>query len=83
SRMNFLGRKISIHSPIRRYFLVRNSFFMIRCSYVPFGYKIREIFLNLIRTLISIFVSKEKLLTTSVALKGVKDGIIGRFGPYR
>ncbi len=83
SRMSFLGRKISIHSPIRRYFLVRNSFFMIRCPYVPLGYKIREIFLNLIRTSISIFVSKEKLLTTSVALKGVKDGIVGRFGPYR
>ena len=37
SRLNLLGRKISVHSPMRRYFLVRNSFFMIRKSYIPVG----------------------------------------------
>lgn len=60
ARLNLLGRKISIHSPMRRYFLVRNSFFMIRKPYIPVGYKVREVFLNFARAAISLMLNKEK-----------------------
>jgi rhamnosyltransferase len=83
SRLNLLGRKISIHSPMRRYFLVRNSFFMIRKSYIPIGYKIREVFLNLVRAMISLVVNKDKKKTFAMILYGVIDGVSGKFGPFR
>lgn len=82
SRLNILGRKISVHSPMRRYFLVRNSFFMIRKPYIPVGYKIREIFLNFARAAISLILNKEKKKTLMMIFYGISDGISGRFGPF-
>ncbi|MCG0457761.1 rhamnosyltransferase [Enterobacter cloacae complex sp. ECC445] len=82
SRLNLLGRKISVHSPMRRYFLVRNSFFMIRKPYIPLGYKIREIFLNFVRAGISLILNKEKKKTLMMIFYGVYDGLSGRFGPF-
>lgn len=83
SRIKILGRTMSVHSPLRRYFLVRNSFFMIRQSYIPLGYKIREIVLNFVRAFISLCTSKEKIITMLMILQGVKDGVRGIYGPYK
>ncbi|WP_148242174.1 rhamnosyltransferase [Enterobacter asburiae] len=83
SRLNLLGRKISVHSPMRRYFLVRNSFFMIRKSYIPVGYKIREVFLNFARAAISLILNKEKKKTLIMIFYGICDGVSGRFGPFK
>ncbi|MEI8613996.1 glycosyltransferase family 2 protein [Shewanella sp. PP-He15 brown] len=83
SRVSVFGRTISVHSPIRRYFLVRNSLFIIRQPYIPFGYKLREVCLNFARVIVSVFNTEEKLFTLSMAYKGFKDGLLGRFGPYR
>ncbi|AVH19409.1 rhamnosyltransferase [Enterobacter sp. SGAir0187] len=83
SRLNLLGRKISVHSPMRRYFLVRNSFFMIRKSYIPMGYKIREVFLNFARAAISLILNKEKKKTLMMIFYGISDGLSGRFGPFK
>ena len=81
SRINIFGRKISVHSPTRRYFLVRNSFYMLRQSYIPIGYKIRELSLNLIRALISLYISEKKKETFFMIRKGIKDGLLGLYGP--
>ncbi|HDR2409659.1 MULTISPECIES: rhamnosyltransferase [Enterobacter] len=83
SRLNLLGRKISVHSPMRRYFLVRNSFFMIRKPYIPVGYKIREVFLNFARAAISLILNKEKKKTLMMIFYGISDGLSGRFGPFK
>lgn len=83
SRLNLLGRKISVHSPMRRYFLVRNSFFMIRKSYIPVGYKVREVFLNFARAAISLILNKEKKKTLMMIFYGISDGLSGRFGPFK
>lgn len=83
SRFSILGKKVSLHGPYRRYFLVRNSFFMVRQTYVPLGYKLRELTLNFARTIISFMLSNDKTLTLKMALKGIRDGILGCYGPYR
>ncbi|AUU21586.1 glycosyltransferase family 2 protein [Aeromonas caviae] len=83
SRINFLGRTISVHSPMRRYYLIRNSFFMLRMPYVPFGYKLRELSLNVVRAAIAIFVSKDRVAAFKMITKGFKDGVNGTFGPYK
>ena len=82
SRLNLLGRKISVHSPMRRYYLVRNSFFMIRKPYIPVGYKIREVFLNFARAAISLILNKDKKKTLMMIFYGISDGVAGRFGPF-
>lgn len=82
NRITILGRTISVHSPLRRYYLVRNSFFMVRLPYVPLGYKIREIIFNGLRTIISVLTSQHKMKVVSYTLQAVKDGLIKKFGPY-
>lgn len=83
SRKSILGRTISLHSAIRRYYLVRNSFFMLRLSYIPVGYKIRELIFNFFRIVTGIYFSSEKIRTFLYALGGIKDGVSGRFGPCK
>ncbi|WP_312268163.1 glycosyltransferase family 2 protein [Pseudescherichia sp.] len=81
-RINIFGRTISVHSPLRRYYLVRNSFYMLRLSYVPIGYKIREIFFNFIRSIISLIISDKKKDTIFKIFQGLNDGFRRKYGSY-
>ncbi|WP_312213141.1 glycosyltransferase family 2 protein [Pseudescherichia sp.] len=82
ARLKILGRTISVHSALRRYYLVRNSFFMIRLPYVPAGYKIREMFLNVLRAIISICTNKNKKHICKMILAGLRDGLKNQYGEY-
>lgn len=83
SRVNILGRTMSIHSPLRRYYLIRNSFFMVKQSYIPLGYKLREIVFNVFRFLIGFIFSKQRNKYIYYAYWGVRDGVLGIFGPCK
>lgn len=79
-RATILGRTISIHSPLRRYYLIRNSFFMLRQDYIPFGYKLREVVFNLLRFLTGLAFSTERKKYLYYTFWGIRDGIVGVFG---
>ncbi|WP_421219047.1 glycosyltransferase family 2 protein [Aeromonas enteropelogenes] len=80
-RLSIFGRTISVHSPLRRYYLVRNSFLMLRLGYVPFGYKLRESFFNVIRTFIGFLTAEQKTIFCKYFLMAFRDGLLGRSGP--
>ncbi|MGV4117474.1 rhamnosyltransferase [Citrobacter freundii] len=82
-RISLFGRTISCHSSFRRYFLVRNSFKMLRLSYIPFGYKTREIIFNFLRVLIGLATSSDKKKFIKYTVFAIKDGISGKFGPCK
>ncbi|MEY0174297.1 rhamnosyltransferase [Providencia rettgeri] len=82
-RVNILGRTVSIHSPFRRYFLIRNSFFMLRLPYIPFGYKLREMTFNLLRIMIGLIKSDQKTKYIKYTFWGIHDGILKKFGPCK
>jgi rhamnosyltransferase len=81
-RKEALGREVSIHSPIRRYYLARNSILMLRLPYVPIGYKMREVIFSFLRTLLFISCVENKKEYIRYIFKGWKDGINGRSGKY-
>lgn len=83
NRVSILGRSISIHGAIRRYYLFRNSFLMLRLGYVPIGYKIREIFFNFVRFGLGLFLSKKKAEVLKYSSWAFWDGIRGKFGPIK
>lgn len=83
SRMNIFGRTVSIHSPLRRYYLIRNSFHMLRLPYIPAGYKLREICFNLLRFLTGFIFTNERKKYSYYAFWGFKDGLLGVLGPCR
>jgi rhamnosyltransferase len=76
-RINIAGRSIAVHSPLRRYYLFRNSIFMVRSRYIPIGYKLREITFNAFRLLVYLSLSKDRLRYLKYSLTGFKDGLKG------
>ncbi|EFF0784675.1 glycosyltransferase family 2 protein [Escherichia albertii] len=82
-RISLFGRTISCHSSLRRYYLVRNSFKMLRLPYVPIGYKFRETIFNILRVLIGFAMSTDKKKFTQYTIVAFKDGVSGKFGPCK
>jgi len=80
NRVSIFGRMISVHSPVRRYYLSRNSIYMLRCSYVSWGYKLRELVFNIFRIFIFTIISNDRLRYFKLSFRGLKDGIKGKYG---
>lgn len=76
-RLNVVGRSIAVHSPFRRYYLFRNSVFMVKNRNIPIGYKIREIVFNTLRLIVYFTVSGERVKYLKYSFNGFKDGIKG------
>lgn len=76
-RRSIFGRSISVHSPLRRYYLYRNSIYMVKDSKIPFGYKVREITFNLIRFVVFLFLSQERKKYFKYSMSGFVDGLKG------
>jgi rhamnosyltransferase len=69
------------HSPFRRYYRIRNSFYLLRLSYVPKLMALREILFAIAHQTILILFSKgERLQYLKSLFKGLMDGVLGRFG---
>lgn len=82
-RVKFFGRSISKHSPLRRYYLTRNSFLVMRLPHIPFGYKTRELLLNFARFVAFFYFSDERLKYLKYVKKATVDGLCGNFGKIR
>lgn len=81
-RVEAMGREVSIHSPIRRYYLARNALLMLGLPYVPMGYKLREFIFSFLRTILFLSCVKNKKTYLHYILKGWKDGVLGKTGKY-
>lgn len=69
------------HSPTRRYYRIRNSFYLYKLSYVPKIMALREISFSVIHQLILMtFSSGERSAYLTSLLRGVRDGFKGKFG---
>jgi len=79
-RVKFFGRSISKHSPLRRYYLTRNSFLVLRLPHIPIGYKVREVTLNFARFVAFFYFSNERMKYLKYIRKAVHDGVCGNFG---
>jgi rhamnosyltransferase len=59
-RLKVLGREISIHSPLRRYYLARNSILMLKQPHIHWQYKVRELFYTVSRVVVYIALVPQK-----------------------
>lgn len=79
-RLSIGGRSIAVHSPLRRYYLFRNSVFMVRSENIPLGYKVREIVFNTLRLVVYFSVSKDRMKYLKYGISGFRDGLSGKGG---
>lgn len=75
-RVEFLGKSIPYYSDFRRYYQVRNFFFVLRMRHIPLGYKFRELVLQIfMRIPLSIIASKNRWKTLSTTFLAIQDGL--------
>ncbi|NLO71926.1 MAG: rhamnosyltransferase [Porphyromonadaceae bacterium] len=79
-RLSVLGRKVSYHAPLRKYYLFRNSIYMIKNPNISLGYKIREIVFNFVRFFVYLIYSENKKAFVKYSLHGLRDGFRGKTG---
>ncbi|MCG2573866.1 glycosyltransferase family 2 protein [Acinetobacter sp. ME22] len=74
------GKKIIIHPAFRRYYRVRNSFYLLKESYIPKIYALNEIMSGLIYQLCIIwYCKKQKKQQIDALFRAVKDGLSSFF----
>ena len=83
TRKRSLGREVSIHSPLRRYYMARNWILLARLPWVPAGLKVREVFFVLTRVPVFLFSVHFKWEYVKFIAKGICHGISGRGGSYQ
>lgn len=76
------GRFKPIHrSPIRHYFIIRNTLYLCSLSYVPKGWKVSEVFKTVRRIAVYLLVSTDRGRSARLMCRAIRDGIAGRLGP--
>lgn len=73
---NVFGFCVPVHSAVRRYYRVRNSFHLLRYKHVPKLLAFREIFFCVIHSVILIIKQKNRKDYLYSFLAGVRDGIV-------
>ena len=68
------GRLVPLHLPIRRYYMTRNSIYLISKSHIPLGFKLRELFMSPVRLIFDLVLQKDKTAFIFMGTKGFKDG---------
>lgn len=70
----FLKWRLVIHSEWRRYYRIRNGFFMLRLPHVPKILALREVVINVVHQAVLILTQQNKALQLKYFLRGVRDG---------
>ncbi|HHT5260021.1 MULTISPECIES: rhamnosyltransferase [Klebsiella] len=78
--INIGGLHVPVHSPIRRYYRIRNAILFSKLSHIPMMLKIRDNLMNIVHQLLLILTQKHKLLNARTMYKGIKDGFVGKVG---
>lgn len=80
--INFFGIYKPLHrSPIRHYYITRNSVYLLFLSHVPLNWKLFEIFKIPRRTLSYMVISDDRLTSLRYIFRGVLDGLRSKLGP--
>lgn len=78
----FLGKSIGVHSPFRRYYMLRNLIFMLNLKHVPYLFVVNLIMRFLLSSLIIFLYRKNKLDYLNSFFKAVFHGL-SKKGFYR
>lgn len=78
--MRALGIAVSSRSPMRHYYLVRNSIWLWNQGWVPLRWKLVKGVRLAARLLIAVLFSRPHLEHWSMMARGVRDGLAGRMG---
>lgn len=80
---HWLGRPISWHSPVRHYYMFRNSVYLQKLPHISLGWKVADAFHLLRKLVFYTWVASPRAVHVKAMLNGLRDGWRGRLGPAR
>lgn len=78
--INLKGYKVSVHSPARRYYRIRNGVLLLKMKHIPKLLSLREVFSASIHQTIITLLCKEKRAYSHYYFKAIGDGIRNKTG---
>lgn len=79
--IQFMGKKIPIHSPTRQYYQIRNAIWLYKQKYIPFNWKYADGWRCMIKFIFYSIFASPRLVRTRLMILGIYHGIRGRMGP--
>ncbi|HXA48161.1 MAG TPA: glycosyltransferase family 2 protein [Burkholderiaceae bacterium] len=76
-----LGRAVSLHSPLRHYYMYRNTVLMCKMKQIPLVWKPYVLSRLVLRFCIYMILAPQRRERCKMILRGVYDGLRGRSGP--
>lgn len=80
--INFLGKKIPLHSPLRHYYLFRNAIYLYKSSYLPWTWKVGDFYRLLLKYGFYTIFAKPRFKHFCMMTIGIWDGLVGNMGQY-
>jgi rhamnosyltransferase len=78
--INFFGKNIPLHSPLRHYYHFRNAVWLYRQSYLPILWKVADAWRLLLKYGFYTLFAKPRLQHFLMMTKGIWHGLIGKVG---
>jgi rhamnosyltransferase len=80
--VRIFGRPYPMHGPLRHYYQFRNVIALLKRSYMPWSWKTTELVKLPVRLVVYTFFPDQRSQHIMMALKGLRDGWIGRLGRH-
>lgn len=77
--LKLLKWRVPVHSAFRRYYRIRNAFFLLKMPHVPTLLALREIAFNLVHQMVLILFGQSKMGYVRSLWRGLKDGLNGKY----
>lgn len=75
NNFKFFRWRVPVHSAARRYYRIRNSFFLLRYSHVPKLTSLREVIFSIVHQAFLVVFTGEKVGHLKSLVRGVRDGL--------
>lgn len=83
SGIHILGRVLPLHSPLRHYYVFRNTVVMNRMAHVAFAWKLNFSLRLVVRFGVYMLFAPHRIERCRMIARGICDGLRGRSGAYR
>jgi len=80
--VSFFGRKVTLHSPLRHYYLIRNGFWLYKQKHMPINWKFVDGYRMLLRMCFYTIFAKPRRKHFSMMMVGLAHGLRSRMGRY-
>lgn len=82
NRITIGNKKFHNHSPLRHYYIARNSIHLFKRSYIPFNWRLAILLIAIKLFIFYSLVPYNRFTNFRMMVKGFYHGVVGKFGRY-